>query len=165
MYHPDLAFDRTALAMTASLLAACGPGDPGSQAPMGAPASFSPAQQVVRDDGRVAHCNTVHSFTLPTRMVEKLDVSVGPDTAVISCVLQAVENGAVRVLPAQVRGTATALSGNTRQLEFQEVQEEDTRSYVASFTIDARVGIRFDVSILDPQTGATYQVDFEQTRL
>lgn len=165
MRQSDLALTRTALAVSVSLLAACGQGDPGTQAPIGAPASFAPAEQVVRDEGRIARCNTVHSFSLPTRMVEKLNVNAGPETAVISCVLQAVENGAVRVLPAQVRGTATALSGSSRQLEFHEVLEEDTRSYVASFTIDARVGIRFDVSILDPQTGVTYEVAFEQTRL
>lgn len=146
-------------------LAACGPNNPGTTTPIGAPSSFAPVQKVVRGDGRIARCNTVHSSTLPAQMIERLNLDVGPDTAVISCALQATENGVIRVLPAQVRGTATALSGNIRELNFHEVTEQETVAYVASFTIDARVGIRFDVTIVDPQTGASYAVEFEQTKL
>ena len=160
-----LASFRAAIVTSAVFLAACGPDSSGTNAPIGAPSSFAPAQKVVRTDNRTARCNTVHSFTLPAQTIEKLNLSVGPDTAVISCALQATENGVVRVLPARVQGTATALSGNVRELDFREVVEQETLSYVASFTIDARVGVRFDVTILDPQTGAAYAVDFEQTKL
>lgn len=148
-----------------AMLGGCERSDTEQGRAIGMPASFSPAEQVVRMEDRIARCNTVHSFTLPSRVADRLDLSVGPNTAVVSCALQANRDGAVTNLPAQVHGTATALSGNISELDFREVLEEETLSYVAAFNIDARAGVRFDVTILDPQTGRRHDLHFEQTQI
>lgn len=160
----SLAFSSL-LITSAVLLIGCGRGDPGGDAPMGMPASFAPTSEVVQANGRTAQCNTVHSLTLPEQMIEKLSVNVDPDTAVISCSLQVIDDGVLINLPAEVRGTATALSGNIAQIEFKEVVEEEALSYVGTFSIAGKAGVRFDVTLLDPQTGARYDIDFEQTRI
>ena len=144
-------------------LSACERSDPG--AAIGVPASFAPTSKVVQANGRTARCNTVHSLTLPAPMVEKLNLNVDADTAVISCSLQVIEDGVAANLPARVHGTATALSGNIAPIEFKEIVEAEALSYVGTFSIAGKAGVRFDVTIVDPQTAARYELDFEQTRI
>lgn len=153
------------LAGVVLLLAACERGDPESETPIGVPASFAPTEEVVQANGRTARCNTVHSLTLPQRMIDRLNLAVGADTAVISCSLQAVEDGIVVNLPVHVSGTVTTLAGNIADIDFTQVVEEETVSYVGQFAIDGKAGVRFDVTMVEPRTGARYQLDFEQTRI
>lgn len=151
-----------ALGLTAVLIAGCDARDSDVDE-IGVPASFSPAQEVLRTDDRTVRCNTVHSLTLPQRIVDRFDLTVDRNTAVVSCSLQVAEDGAVRNLPALVSGTATALAGNISSIDFKEVVEEETVSYVGTFAMQAKAGVRFDITVVDPQTGVHYRIDFEQT--
>lgn len=156
---------RALLSLGVVLLVGCGRGDPDPAKSIGMPSSFSPAEKVVQANDRTVRCNTVHSMTLPPPIVDRLNFTVAPDTAVISCSLQVVRDGRVLNLPARVLGTVTTLSGNIAEIDFKQVLEEETVSYVGQFTIDGKAGVRFDVTVVDPQSGARYELDFEQIRI
>jgi hypothetical protein len=61
---------------------------PCSDDPQRAPAGFSPARALVRQQGRIARCNTVHSLTLPADVMHHYGLRADEDTGVISCTLQ-----------------------------------------------------------------------------
>ena len=138
--NPPCSVMWTVLSFGAVLLVGCGRGDPDPGMPIGMPASFSPAGKVVRANGRVPRCNTVHYMTLPRRVVDRLNLTVDPETAVISCSLQVVENGRVLNLRARVLGTVTTVSGNIAEVDFKRSFEEETVSYVGQFTTDGKSG-------------------------
>lgn len=124
--------------------------------------AFAPTQEVVRADERIARCNTVHSLRLPQAIRDRYDFPADENTAVISCSLQIVVDGVTQNLPAEVSGTATTLTGNLKPLGFREVVTEDALSYVATFALEAKHEVRFDLEIADEQTGTRYEMRFVQ---
>lgn len=149
-----------AVAMGAALmLAGCGErGQP-------SPAGFSPARAVVREQGRIARCNTVHSLTLPASVMSRYGLHAGDDTGVISCSLQLLSNGMPVNTRALISGISRTLTGNAERLGFKEVLDEGAVTYVATFPLTAASRIDFEVDMYDPITGKRYEVRLQQTGL
>jgi Domain of unknown function (DUF4426) len=156
---------RASWVVMATFLCACDGKNPEGLAPPNAPTGFSPAASVEKADDRIARCNTVHSLTLPTRVIERYDMSAADDVAVLSCSLQIEAGGAPQNIPADVTGTATLLTGRVSQLEFKEILDERAVAYIAPFSIDAISAIDFHVRLTDRQTGRAHEVRFRQSEL
>jgi hypothetical protein len=149
-----------AFALGATLtLVGCGEGAQRS------PAGFSPARAVIREDGRIARCNTVHSLTLPESVIGRYGLHAGDDTGVISCSLQLLSNGTPVNTRTLISGAARTLTGNTERLGFKEVLDQGAVTYVATFPLTAASRIDFDVSMYDPTTGRRHEVELQQTGL
>jgi hypothetical protein len=149
-----------AAATVTTLLAAVGC----SREKESSPAGFEPTRAESRSDGRIARCNTVHSLTLPQEVLHRYDLVAGENTAVLSCSLQMID-GSPDNIPARISGTATTLLGTTTPLNFKEILEERAVSYVTTFDLTARSEIRFDIQMVDEQTGRSYAVEFSQVEL
>jgi hypothetical protein len=106
----------------------------------------------------------VHSLTLSDAVVRRYDFVAGQDTAILTCSLQTT-NGSLSNVPARISGTATTLIGTTTPLDFEEILEGRAVSYVATFDLAARSEIRFDISIIDEQTGRNNRIEFRQVEL
>jgi hypothetical protein len=128
------------------------------------PAGFEPTRVEVRSEERVARCNTVHSLTLPEAVLRRYGLASGEDTAVLSCSLQTTDQPPDNI-PARVSGTATSLVGTSVPLDFKEILEGEAVSYVTTFDLTARSEIRFDLSIIDEQTGRNHAIEFSQVEL
>lgn len=124
--------------------------------------AFNSTQEVIRTEDRVVRCNTVHSLRLPEETRDRYGFPANENTAVISCSLQLVLEGVTQNLPAEVSGTATTLTGNLKPLGFREVVTDDALSYIATFALEAKHEVRFDVKVVDRQTGRDYYVRFAQ---
>jgi len=157
MYGSGVPF---AAAIVATLLALASCSREGERSPAG----FEPTRAERRFDGHVARCNTVHSLTLPQAVLDRYELAAGEDTAVLSCSLQVI-NGSPHNIPARISGTATTLVGTTTPLHFGEILEEQAVSYVTTFNLTAHSEIRFDIVMVDEQTGARYAVEFSQVEL
>lgn len=130
-----------------------------------APAGFAPASETVRENARIARCNTVHSLTLPTSIVERYGVQANDETGVISCSLQVDHGGPPTNVAAQISGTVTTLTGQVSPVEFKEILEEGAVSYVGTFSIEAASSLDFEVSLIDSATGTAYRVALQQSDL
>ena len=129
------------------------------------PAGFSPARAVIREQGRIARCNTVHSLTLPASIMSRYGLHAGDETGVISCSLQLLTNGMPVNTRALISGFAKTLTGNTERLGFKEVLDKGAVTYVATFPLTAASRIDFEVDMYDPVTGRRYEVELQQTGL
>lgn len=130
-----------------------------------APAGFSPERAIVRDQGRIARCNTVHSLTLPAAVLRRYGLNAGDETGVISCSLQLLSNGNPVNIRASISGVGRTLTGNARRLGFKEVLDQGAVTYVASFPMTAASRIDFDVDMYDPITGRRYEIGLRQAGL
>jgi hypothetical protein len=160
---------RTAVAVIAvvvsSLLGACDFDASRQAGTPDKPRGFESSSGIVRDQGHLARCNTVHSLTLPREIQQRYRVKAHDDTAVISCSLQVESVGSPTNVAARVSGTQTLLTGRTTPLDFKEILDEDAVSYVATFSIAAKLAIDFNVTLTDLQSGATYRVKLRQSDL
>lgn len=124
--------------------------------------AFAPTREIVRADDRIARCNTVHSLRLPEETRSRYGFPADENTGVISCSLQIVKDAITQNLSAEVSGTGTTLTGNLKPLGFREAVTDDALAYIATFSLEAKHEIRFDVAIVDEQTGKRYDVRFVQ---
>jgi Domain of unknown function (DUF4426) len=154
----NIASGRLLLAMSfAAAVAAC--------APPHVPPGFGPAGAESREGRHIARCNTVHSLTLPKQIIQRYGLEANENTAIISCELQLQDAGPPRNVPARISGTQTLLTGRTTPLEFKEIEDEGSVSYLAPFSIAAKLAIEFDVALTDTRTGETYRVKLRQSEL
>lgn len=158
---------RVAAASVVMLIIGCSEGgkEPDGFAAPHAPTGFAPSSETVRSNERIARCNTVHSLTLPTSIVERYGVQANEDTAVISCSLQEDTGGPPRNIAAQVSGTVTTLTGQASPIDFKEILDDGAVSYLGTFSIKARSALDFEISLTDPSTGKTYPVGLKQSEL
>jgi hypothetical protein len=147
------------LLCTTVILAGCG--DSAQRSPPG----FAPARAIVRDHGRIARCNTVHSLTLPGGVIRRYGLHADDETGVISCSLQLSSNGMPVNARALVSGIARTLTGNTERLGFKEVLDKGAVTYVATFPLTAASRIDFDVDMYDPITGRRHEIELRQVGL
>jgi len=129
------------------------------------PAGFSPAHAMVRAHGRIARCNTVHSLTLPSAVIQRYGLHAADETGIISCSLQLVTDDVPANTRALISGIARTLTGNAERLSFKEVLDQGAVSYVATFPLTAASRIDFDVEMYDPITGRRYEVELRQSAL
>ena len=151
--------------LTSLLACSSDEGQPAGLAAPHAPVGFSPTSATVRENERIARCNTVHSLTLPNAIVERYNVNAQDETGVISCSLQSSAAEPPTNLPAQVTGTVTTLTGRSAPVEFKEILDEGAVSYLGTFSIDAKSALDFEVQLTDPQSGQTIRVDLRQNEL
>lgn len=151
-------------AVACGALSACGVESPNAAGVPDKPHGFEPASVVVREDSRVARCNTVHSLTLPAQIRERYSVPADESTAVISCSLQS-EDGTPPNIASRASGTQTVLTGRTSPLQFREAVNEGVTVHMATFAIDAKSEIEFDVELRDERTGKSYVVELRQSEL
>jgi hypothetical protein len=97
-------------------------------------------------------------------VLRRYDLVADENTAVLSCSLQMI-NESPGNIPARISGTATSLVGTTTPLDFREILEEQAVSYVTTFDLTARSEVRFDIQMVDEQTGKRYAVEFSQVEL
>ena len=96
-------------------------------------------------------------------MAKAYGIVRSPGRALVNVAVQRIASGdASSPIRATVSGMAISLGGERVALEFREIVEEGTASYIAETPVAAPDTVRFDISVTPESEGEPFVVKFNQ---
>ena len=122
---------------------------------------FAASSQYRQEFGNVvAHYSAISTERLLPEMAKHYGLSRSRDRGLVNVALE--RTGTTNSVRAAVSGTATALSGEKKDIRFREIVEEGSASYIGEFALSAPDTYTFTISIT-PENGTTpYTLKFTQ---
>lgn len=122
---------------------------------------FAASSQNREDFGTViAHYSAISTERLLPEMAKHYGLARSRDRGIVNLALE--KPGTTDSVRAAVSGTATALSGEKKNIRFREIVEEGTVSYLGEFALSAPDTCTFTITIM-PENGTTpYTLKFTQ---
>lgn len=123
------------------------------------------AQQFERHDGYQIHYSAVNTSFLPEAVAREHGIQRSQVMALLNVsVLEELEDGTTRAVPATVNGSVGGLSSTSESvpLSFRTLRSGDTPSQVAVFRIHEDEPMRFDLEVRHNRNAAPAQVSFIQ---
>ena len=108
----------------------------------------------------VAHYSALPTERLLPEMAKHYGISRSRDRGLVNLALE--RAGTTDSVRAAVSGTATAISGEKKDIRFREIVEEGTVSYVGEFALSAPDTYTFAIAITPENATTPYTLKFTQ---
>ncbi len=106
---------------------------------------FASAEQKISSGDLDIHYSLFNSSFLQASVASLYELERGPKTALLNISLVRQGQGE----KARVKGQVSNLLGQSRQLQFKEIDEGSSVYYIAEVKMDSREVLKFDLSITD----------------
>lgn len=111
----------------------------------------------------VVHFNALNTDLLPPKVATEYGIKRSGNRAMLNVVvLRKVLGATGQPVPASVTGTATALSGQQRELTLREIREPNAIYYISDFGVDHEETLRFQLKVRPEGESDIFQVEFRQ---
>jgi hypothetical protein len=108
----------------------------------------------------VAHYSAIPTERLLPDMAKHYGISRARDRGLVNLALE--RSGTTDSVRAAVSGTATAISGEKKEIRFREIVEEGTLSYLGEFALNAPDTYTFTIAITPENATTPYTLKFTQ---
>lgn len=108
----------------------------------------------------VAHYSALSTEHLLPDMAKHYGIVRAADRGLVNLALE--KTGTTDSVRAAVSGTATAISGEKKDIRFREIVEEGSVSYIGEFALSAPDTYTFTISITPENATAPYTLKFTQ---
>jgi hypothetical protein len=108
----------------------------------------------------VAHYSAIPTERLLPDMAKHYGISRARDRGLVNLALE--RSGTTDSVRAAVSGTATAISGEKKEIRFREIVEEGTVSYLGEFALNAPDTYTFTIAITPENATTPYTLKFTQ---
>ena len=121
------------------------------------------AQQAEEFGQHVVHYNTMNTNMLSPEVASAYGIQRSGTRGLLNiAVLKKEEDGLNTPVTARVSATATNLAGQRRDLEMQEIQDQDAIYYVATFRFHNEEYLNFQVSVQPEGRDRRHEFSFRQ---
>jgi len=125
------------------------------------------AGEFVVDDVTV-HYSLVNSSVIEPKVATQYNLKRSKNRALLNISVvknlaqEAARNGEVKGLMANVFGQAVSLAGHLKELNFQEIKEQNAVYYIATFSISNGERLSFDLKVQPNKVGKLIPIKFKQ---
>lgn len=121
------------------------------------------AEQLERFGDLEVHYMVLNTTTLAPDMTSRYDLPRAENQALVNIAGRRTQaDGNTTAVPLAIEGTVSNLVGQTRSLDFSEVQDPDAIYYLATTTFTDRETLRFTLEVTDRDTGRTHSMRFQK---
>ena len=122
---------------------------------------FAASSQYRQEFGTVlAHYSAISTEHLLPEMAKHYGIARSRDRGLVNLALE--RAGTTDSVRAAVSGSATAISGEKKEIRFREIVEEGTVSYIGEFALSAPDTYTFTIAITPENTTTPYMLKFTQ---
>jgi hypothetical protein len=122
---------------------------------------FAASSQYRQEFGNVvAHYSALSTERLLPEMAKQYGITRSRDRGLVNLAIE--RAGTTDSVRASVSGTATAISGEKKDIRFREIVEEGSVSYVGEFALNAPDTYTFTIAILAENATTPYTLKFTQ---
>lgn len=122
---------------------------------------FAASSQYRQQFGNVvAHYSAISTEHLLPEMAKHYGIARSRDHGLVNIALE--RTGSPDSVRAAVSGSATAISGEKKEIRFRELVEEGTVSYIGEFALSAPDTYTFTIAILPENATTPYTLKFTQ---
>ena len=108
----------------------------------------------------VAHYSALSTERLLPEMAKQYGIARSRDRGLVNIALE--RSGTTDSVRAAVSGSATAISGEKKEIRFRELVEDGTVSYIGEFALSAPDTYSFTIAILPENATSPYTLKFTQ---
>jgi len=122
---------------------------------------FTASSQYRQEFGNViAHYSAISTERLLPEMAKQYGITRSRDRGLVNLALE--RSGTADSVRAAVSGSATAISGEKKDIRFREIVEEGSVSYVGEFALSAPDTYAFTIAITPENATTPYTLKFTQ---
>lgn len=123
------------------------------------------AEQFQEFDGYVVHYNTMNTDMLPAEVAQQYNLTRSQNRALINIAVRkgsAADLTSSQAVPANLKVTATNLTGQLKTIDMQMIESGDSIYYIGTFSFTNEEVLDFKVMVTPEYEGAIKEMQFRQ---